>query len=42
VLPDAAEAVTTLEFEEETVLADNGPVMLFNACMSSSRVETSL
>ena len=36
-LPDAAEPETTLEFDEDTVLAERGPVRLFKACASLSR-----
>jgi hypothetical protein len=39
VLPEAAEAVTTAEFEDETVLADSEPVMLFRFCVSVSRLD---
>jgi len=42
VLPDTAEAVSTFEFEDVAVTLDNGPVMLFNACISLSRLVESL
>jgi hypothetical protein len=42
VLPDAAEAVTRLEFEDETVLADRGPTTLFKFWASSSRFVASV
>ena len=41
-LPDAAEAVTILEFEEVTALADKGPIKLFSDCMSLSSEVTSV
>ncbi len=41
-LPEAAEAVTMLELEEDTVLADSGPVRVFRACMSLSRLVASV
>ena len=38
-LPEAAVAVTKLVFEEDTVVAASGPVKLFKACISLSRLE---
>ena len=40
VVPDAADALTMLELEEVTVLAESGPVTLFSDCMSLSRLVT--
>jgi hypothetical protein len=42
VLPEAADAVTTLELEEVTVRADKGPVRELRACMSLSRFVASV
>jgi hypothetical protein len=42
VLPAAADAVTTLEFEEATVLLESGPLMLFRLCISLSRLVASV
>ena len=41
-LPEAAEAETTFEFEELTVIADSGPAMLFKFCTSLSRVDAAV
>lgn len=41
-LPETAEAETTLEFEELTVIADSGPVKLLRFCTSLSRVDASV
>ena len=42
VLPEAAEAETTFEFEELTVIAERGPVTLLRLWTSESRVEASV
>ena len=41
-LPEAAEAETTSELEELTVIADSGPVKLLRFCTSLSRVDASV
>src|SRR5579863_7304057 len=42
VVPGAAEPVTIPEFDEVTVVAYRGPVRLFSACMSLSRLVASV
>jgi hypothetical protein len=41
-VPEAAVAVTTLELDEVTVAADNGPVRLLSDCISLSRLVASV
>jgi len=41
-VPEAAVAVTTLEFDEDTADVESGPVKLLSACMSSSRAVASV
>ena len=41
-LPKAADADATLEFEEDTLMAESGPLMLFRDCTSLSRLVASV